>query len=68
MSKKDELDQARENVNMKELVAQCMDQLPQQIAFQQYLAKLQRARFEELVKEGFSEAQAVELCKDIIGS
>lgn len=63
--KKDELDRAKENVDMRETLSQFFDQLPEQIKFQQYTAKITRVKYDALIKEGFTEEQALELCKKV---
>jgi len=40
-------------------------QLPAHLELQVAMAQLQRKRFDALIKEGFTEAQALELCKHI---
>ena len=39
--------------------------MPAMMELQVAMARLQRARFKALLKEGFTEAQAIELCKKV---
>jgi hypothetical protein len=45
------------------LVKQLADNLLAHVEYVQLNAKIQRAKYEALVKEGFTEQQALELCK-----
>ena len=65
MCKDDELGKVWENSKIKKLVENCEEQLPSQIKFQGYMAKLLRAKYRALIEEGFTEAQALELCKKL---
>jgi len=47
----------------KEAVRAMKEQLSDQIEFQQLVAKLQRAKYVALIEEGFTPAEALELCK-----
>jgi hypothetical protein len=42
--------------------------LPLQIQIAQYMAQVTRARFNAYLKEGFTEHQAIELCKTPMSS
>lgn len=46
-----------------QLVKQLADNLLAHIEYAQLNAKIQRAKYEALVKEGFTEQQALELCR-----
>lgn len=48
---------------MAQLVRDLREQMPMQIEMEQLMAKVRRAKFLALVAEGFTEGQALELCK-----
>ncbi|MDD5385368.1 MAG: hypothetical protein PHG89_10875 [Gallionella sp.] len=48
---------------MKELVFQALDNLPAMLEWEKIQAKQIRAKYEALCKEGFTEQQALDLCK-----
>lgn len=56
---------AKPNIT-KDAMAQLMADLPGLLQYQGVIATLQRARFLALVKEGFTEVQALELSKDVV--
>jgi len=49
---------------MKTLLKTFQDALPQHLQLQLLVAQITRAKFNALVKEGFTEQQALFLCKD----
>lgn len=52
---------------MKDAIRKMKKMLPEWIEYHQIAAKIQKAKFDALLEEGFSEAQAIELCKGIPG-
>lgn len=56
-------DDDRQRVKLAQLVGQLRDELPAHVEMAGMQAKLMRARYQALVREGFTEAQALELCK-----
>ncbi|OGS95955.1 MAG: hypothetical protein A3K04_10020 [Gallionellales bacterium RBG_16_56_9] len=47
----------------KEAVRMLNQNLPDMIEYAQLMAQLQKAKFDALKKQGFDDAQALELCK-----
>lgn len=47
-----------------QLLKQLKENMPAQLEFQQLTAKLTRAKYLALVAEGFTESQALDLCKE----
>jgi len=47
-------------------MAQMLRVLPEIIAYQSIIAKIQKSRYEALIEEGMTEQQAIELCKQVI--
>ena len=56
---------SNDNLNMKMAmdVKQMMERVPAMLDFVAYQAKLTRKKYLSLVESGFTEAQALELCK-----
>lgn len=44
-----------------------IEQVPILVDCQVAIARLQKARYDALIKEGFTEQQAVQLCQNVIG-
>lgn len=53
----------KERVNLAQSIKTIRDEMPLQIELQQVLAKLAKAKFDALVREGFTPEQALSLCK-----
>lgn len=53
----------QQRVAFAQLLLQAREDMPAQIEYEQLKAKLTRAKYLELVAQGFTEAQALELCK-----
>jgi len=51
--------------NLKTTLFNYMDAMPVMIQFEVQKARLTRAKYEALVANGFTEAQALELCKTL---
>lgn len=51
-------------VTFAQLMARAKEEMPAQIEFEQFQAKLKRVRFLALIAEGFTETQAMDLCKE----
>lgn len=49
--------------NLKQELRKYQESLPLMVEYQVALAKVQWSRYTALVEEGFTEAQAIELCK-----
>ena len=49
----------------KDALRELKETMAEQIEYHQILAKIQKAKFDSLVKEGFSDHQAIELTKSI---
>lgn len=49
----------------KEATRRLQESLPQIIEFQIVMAKIHKAKYDALIAEGFTEAQALELCKTV---
>lgn len=58
-----ENDQERSRANMAQLLKNARETMPANIELEQLLARITREKFLALVKEGFTEAQALDLCK-----
>ena len=48
---------------MEQLLVDFKSDLPTHLEFQEIQAKVQRAKYLACIKEGFNEAQALELCQ-----
>lgn len=57
------MDPDQKPVALARLIAEMRNQIPALIEVEQLQAKLSRAKFLALVSEGFTEQQALELCK-----
>lgn len=53
--------------NLTKELRNLVENLPVMLEYQTAVAQLQRARYKALLKEGFTEEQAIELCKSIGG-
>ena len=52
-----------EKVKRAQALVELREDLPRLLEFMALSATMTRAKFKALVKEGFTEAQAIELCK-----
>ena len=48
---------------MEQLLVDFKSDLPVHLEFQELSAKVQKAKYDACIKEGFNEAEALELCK-----
>jgi len=53
----------KDQVNFAVLVKDMKDNILAHVEYAQLNARIQRAKYEALVKEGFTEQQSLELCK-----
>lgn len=53
----------KERVNLAQLIRNIRDEMPMQIELQQVHARLTKAKYDALVREGFTPEQAIQLCK-----
>lgn len=51
------------NDDLKKVLRQLRESLPTHMAIQEELARLTKNKYEVLLKQGFTEQQALELCK-----
>lgn len=61
MSNEDKRD--KERASFAQLLRWMKEDMPAQLEYEQLKAKLTRAKFLALVAEGFTESQAIDLCK-----
>ena len=64
----DDLGRIWDSAEFKKMLENAIEQLPEQIKFQHYTAKVTRVKYLALIEEGFTEAQALELCKSVFGN
>lgn len=57
------MDEDKSRVELAQLVRRVREDIAAHIEMNQLQARITRAKYVALVKEGFSEAQALELCK-----
>lgn len=57
--------QDRQRAHLAQQIVELQELLPMRIDLERHGAKVTRAKFVALVAEGFTEAQAIELCKKI---
>ena len=58
-------DDDKKHVSLAQAIKGLTDNWAAQVEFARLRAKLMRVRYQALVAEGFTEAQALELCKEV---